>query len=441
MLMRAVVHHARHNARPESRGIVTQAGTLESPSESFLGGIGANMPSAGVAVTERSASGIPVVFSCDLVIKQDLAKTPIDVKKLESGKRAIDREHPAYAVLHDMANPVMSAYEFKETLQSYLNLWGNGYAEIIRTVVSTNVTPKKRLELQLWPLDSSRMTVSIDGLNRLKYSYTMPQASQPKSWIFDPAAPPVFHLRQNSRDGIIGRSRIQVLREAWGTAIASDRYVGRLYGQGGHPRVALTTDQKLTAPAARRVRDDFETLTVGEHNWHRVVVLDHGLKTTPLVMPNRDAQFVQLRQLSRDEICGTFRVAPHKVANLAQSTNNNIEQQAIEHVTDCMMSHFVCWQQAIGRDLLNPISFGTHVAMFDVDELMRGDSVATNTALNLQRQNGVVSANDWLRRLGRDDQISTEDGGDLYLVNGNMMPMRRDPAASIDFPPPSGAMQ
>ncbi len=419
-------------AMTERRAIVEPSGSLEQPSSSFVLGTGGVSSSAGVPVTHRTVEGIPTVFACDKVIKQDVAKCPIKVKRRkEDGSRADDTNHPIYSVLHDLANPVMTAYEFKETMQGYLNLWGNAFAEIVRDARNQVVA--------LWPLDSGRMTVDLDPLNRLRYTYRMANGA-PKTWIFDPANPPIFHLRQNSLDGITGRSPVQVLREAMGMAIAADRYVGRFYGQGGHPRVALSTSQKLTDTSARRIRTDFETLTVGEHNWHRVVVLDHDLKPVPLVMPNRDAQFAQIQHLSLTALCGTFRVPPHKIANLENATFSNIEHQAIEYVGDCLMPHFVCWQQAIARDLLNPRSFNTHFAVFAVDALIRGDSKTMNEALQAQRQNGVISANDWLRHIDADDQISDADGGNLYLVNGNMMPMRRDPAAAIDFPAGTGAV-
>jgi len=224
------------------------------------------------------------------------------------------------------------------------------------------------------------------------------------------------------------------LREAMGTSLAQDRYVSRLYGQGGHGQVALSTTQKLTAESARRIRQDYETLTVGEHNWHRPIVMDHDLKPVPFVMPNRDAQFLELVKISDQRLCGAFRVSPHKISNDERSTFSNVEQIAIEHVGDCLMPHFVCWQQAIGRDLLNPKSFNTHFAVFIVDALLRGDAVAVNTMLNLQRQNGVITANQWLKVLDQDNQIPASEGGDDYLVNGNMMPMRRDPAAVLEMP-------
>ena len=39
------------------------------------------------------------------------------------------------------------------------------------------------------------------------------------------------------------------------------------------------------------------------------------------------------------------------------------------------------------------------------------------------RQNGWMSAND-IRDLENLDRIPAEDGGDLYLINGNMLPLK-----------------
>jgi hypothetical protein len=38
-------------------------------------------------------------------------------------------------------------------------------------------------------------------------------------------------------------------------------------------------------------------------------------------------------------------------------------------------------------------------------------------------QNGFFSVND-VRRMENMDPISKEDGGDLYLINGNMLPLK-----------------
>ncbi len=414
----------RHARRFETIGSETIS---QNPSEPLIQALGGMPAAAGVAVTERSAEGIPVVFACDRVIKQDVAKTPLKLKRRNAdGTRADDPNHPVYFALHELANPTTTAYEFKEQMQGWLNLWGSACAEIIR----------KRNTVELWPLEPWRMQIDIDSLNRLRYAYRM-QDGKLKTWIFDPANPPIFHLRQNCQPWYQGRGPVRVLREAMGIALATRQYQARFYGQGGHPRIALSTSAKLTDGAARRIRNDVETLTVGEHNWHRVLVMDHDLKPVDMVMPHRDAQFVDQLKLGRDELCGAFRVPPHKVANLTNATFSNVEHMAIEYVGDCLMPHFVCWQQAIARDLLNPKSFNTHFAVFVVDSLVRGDFATLTAGLHTLRNDGVVTANGVRKLLDMDDQISDADGGNLYLVQGAMMAMNRDPAAMIEGPMPT----
>ena len=51
------------------------------------------------------------------------------------------------------------------------------------------------------------------------------------------------------------------------------------------------------------------------------------------------------------------------------------------------------------------------------------------------RQNGWMSAND-IRELENLDRIPAEEGGDLYLINGNMLPLKNAGAfaeTSIDI--------
>ena len=59
---------------------------------------------------------------------------------------------------------------------------------------------------------------------------------------------------------------------------------------------------------------------------------------------------------------------------------------------------------------------------FNVDGFLRGDYESRMNGYATARQNGWMSAND-IRELENMDRISEEDGGDLYLVNGNMLPL------------------
>ena len=75
------------------------------------------------------------------------------------------------------------------------------------------------------------------------------------------------------------------------------------------------------------------------------------------------------------------------------------------------------------RSLLTPEEKKTYYAKFNLDGLLRGDYQSRMNGYAIGRQNGWMSAND-IRELENLDRIPTEEGGDLYLINGNMLPMK-----------------
>ena len=60
---------------------------------------------------------------------------------------------------------------------------------------------------------------------------------------------------------------------------------------------------------------------------------------------------------------------------------------------------------------------------FNVEGLLRGDYQSRMNGYAIGRQNGWMSAND-IRELENLDRIPAEEGGDLYLINGNMLPLK-----------------
>lgn len=87
------------------------------------------------------------------------------------------------------------------------------------------------------------------------------------------------------------------------------------------------------------------------------------------------------------------------------------------------------WEQAMVRSLLSAEDKKRYFIKFNVDGLLRGDYQSRMAGYATARQNGWMSAND-IRELENLDRISEEDGGDLYLVNGNMMKLKD---AGLDY--------
>lgn len=111
------------------------------------------------------------------------------------------------------------------------------------------------------------------------------------------------------------------------------------------------------------------------------------------------------------------------VGDLEKSSFSNIEQQSLEFVKYTLDPWVIRWEQSIQRSLLNSEEKKKYFAKFNVEGLLRGDYQSRMNGYAIGRQNGWMSAND-IRELENLDRIPAEDGGDLYLINGNMLPLK-----------------
>src|SRR5581483_8032081 len=121
-------------------------------------------------------------------------------------------------------------------------------------------------------------------------------------------------------------------------------------------------------------------------------------------------------KLSVTEIARLFGMPPHKIADLEKATFSNIEHQSIEFVQDAIAPRAKRWEQAIMRDLFD--NDPSVKVEFNLSALLRGDARSRAEALQIQRRNGVINANEWraLENMNRRE----DPGGDEYVVESNM---------------------
>jgi HK97 family phage portal protein len=169
-----------------------------------------------------------------------------------------------------------------------------------------------------------------------------------------------------------------------------------------------------------RIRESWNKVYQGTRNSHKIAVLEEGMKYHEIGIPPEQAQFLQTRKYQLNEICRIFRVPPHLVGDLERSTFSNIEHQSIDFVTHTIRPWLVRWEQAIYKSLLNEQERRLYYAKFNVDGLLRGDFATRMQGYATARQNGWMSIND-IRSLEDMNPIPSEQGGDDYLVNGNMV--------------------
>jgi len=227
----------------------------------------------------------------------------------------------------------------------------------------------------------------------------------------------VLHIPGLGFDGLVGYSPIAMARNAIGMAIACEEYGAKFFANGASPGGVLEHPGTIRDPA--KVRESWNSVYQGSSNSHRICVLEEGMKFQPIAISNEQAQFLETRKFQINEIARIFRVPPHMVGDLEKSSFSNIEEQSLEFVKYTLGPWVIRWEQALARALFSEAEKPRMFFKFNVDGLLRGDYVSRMNGYAVGRQNGWMSAND-IRSLEDLDPIPEDEGGNLFLVNGNM---------------------
>ncbi|MDD7504694.1 MAG: phage portal protein [Actinomycetaceae bacterium] len=371
--------------------------------------------SAGKPVTERSAMQMTAVYACVRILSEAIAGLPLHVYRYaENASRVKALDHPLYVLLHDEPNPEMTSFVFRETLMTHLLLWGNAYAQVIRN--------GKGEVLGLYPLMPNHIEVGRNKHGELEYVYTRtgdePDQDQPRKVTL--TAADVLHIPGLGFDGLVGYSPIAMAKNAIGLAIATEEYGASFFANGAAPGGVLEHPGTIKDPA--RVRESWQQTFGGARNSNKIAVLEEGMTYTPIGISPEQAQFLETRKFQINEIARIFRIPPHMVGDLEKSSFSNIEQQSLEFVKYTLEPWVIRWEQAITKTLLSSDEKPRVFVTFNLEGLLRGDYVSRMNGYATARQNGWMSAND-IRALENLDLIPEDQGGDLYLVNGNMLPL------------------
>lgn len=377
--------------------------------------------SAGKTVTERSSMQITAVYACVRVLSEAVASLPLHLYRYDTdGSKVKATDHPLYFLLHDEPNEEMTSYIFRETLMTHLLLWGNAYVQIIRNGRGEVVG--------LYPLMPNRMRVDRDEKGKIYYEYQWTQSDAPtmKESTVKLSPHEVMHIPGLGFDGLVGYSPIAMAKNAIGLSMACEEYGSKFFANGAAPGGVLEHPGVLKDP--EKVRESWQAAFGGSANANKVAVLEEGMKYAPISINPSDSQFLETRKFQIDEIARIFRIPPHMIGDLEHATFSNIEQESLEFVIYTLTPWLERIEQSISRSLLTPDEKKDMFAKFNSNGLLRGDYASRMQGYATGIGNGFMCVND-VRRLENMDLVPTDEGGDLFLVNGSMVPLRNAGAA------------
>jgi HK97 family phage portal protein len=307
------------------------------------------------SINHDSALTLSAVWRAVNLLAGTIAYLPLNVYTRDTeNNRDVDRMHPVSFLLKE-PNAIDTEYKFVENLMTHLLLWGNSYREIVR---NNNYEP-----IALKQHNPSKIKV-VEYKDNLYY-----QVKDTKRTIL---SIDMIHVR-GFGDDIIGKDPITVARESLENGLIMMKSSNRLFRKGH------LSDRYVEVPGAwkeeqyKRFKDSFNQAYAGWENGGTAPILEGGAKIQSIATTPENMQFLQSRKFSISEVARWFGVPPHKLADLERSTNNNIEHQAIEFVTDTIMLYTERIEQEFTRKLLRNDEKATKWIEFNLNGLLRGD--------------------------------------------------------------------
>ncbi|EDU1088604.1 phage portal protein [Salmonella enterica] len=361
--------------------------------------------SSGKVVTADKAIQLSAVWACVRLLSESISTLPLKIYvRQPDGSRKAATDHPAYSILCRRPNSEMTPSRFMLMVVASICLRGNAFIE--KKFIANRL-------VSLVPLLPQNMVVKRLTTGALEYKYTE-NGNERVIPVKN-----IMHIRGFGLDGVCGMMPMKTGRDVIGSAMAIEESAAKIFEHGLQSSGFLSAESALNDEQRERLRSYMAAFT-GSKNAGKIMVLEGGLKYQGVTMNPEDAQMLESRSFSIEEICRWFRVPPYMVGHTTKQSSwaSSLEGMNLLFLTHTLRPLLVNIEQEIGRCLLD--SDDEVFAEFSVEGLLRADSAGRAAYYTSALQNGWMSRND-VRRL---ENMPPIEGGDIYTVQLNLTQLK-----------------
>lgn len=364
---------------------------------------------AGVTVTADKALTLSAVWSCTRLVAQTIATLPLGMyeRQADGSRLAVSATQlPVTRLVQAKPNADMTAVMFWEAIIGNALLQGNGFAEKKRIgsrIVSLELLCSERLCWRRLPDGAYQFTYTdFDGKQRI-----IPEDD-------------IFHVPGFTLSGRFGLSVVKYGAEVFGSALAGNNAANATMKNGLMPTVAFQIERVLTKEQRADFRTSVEAIS-GALNAGKSPVLEGGMTANMIGINPSDAQLLESRVFSIEEVCRWFGVPPSMIGatDKASSWASSSEQLNLWFLQYGLRPWLKRIEQAIWDGLLTPVEQQRFYAEFAVEGLLRADTAARTSFYSTALQNGWMSRNE-VRRL---ENLPAVTGGEIYTAQSNLLPL------------------
>lgn len=363
---------------------------------------GGTQSEAGVVITPRLALMVPAFFQAMSIISGDIGGMPLNVHKRDrDDDRSIDENHPAEYLTSVQPNDEMCAFEFWRRLELHTGVYGNGYAYIGRegrvgepyellNLLPDRTAPARTARGELYYV--TEVDGKLESLHKEE----------------------VLHIKGMSLDSV-GLHVSELARNTLGLSLAAEGFASKFFANGSQMGGILEVPPAMTPKAADNLEEGWRKRTSGKDNWFRTIVLRDGAKFHGVTIDPQKSQLNELREEQVRDVA-RFTNMPGFKLGLADSVSyNSLEQAQKAYLMGCLW-HRMC--AIVGECTIKLLTEkqrrkNSHYFEYNTSVLLEADFKTLNEALEIQRRNEVISANEWRRKINLNKR--TDPGGDEYI--------------------------
>lgn len=361
-------------------------------------------------LAQNNPVGLSATWACVNLIAGTIGSLPLMVYRTVNGVRTVARDHPLFYVLHDSPNFDQTALDFWEYQSAGIELQGNAFARIERRSSGSVYS--------LTPVRPDLMTVRRADNGMLQYSWFDDGVQYVES------VENVLHIRGPLGDAMGGVSTLTACRSVFSGATAADNAARKTFANGMRPSGVLSTDSSvaLTKEQKEELNKNIGEKFAGAMNAGRPLVLDRGMTWKQIDITPEDAQMLDSRKFSGEEICRLFGVPPAMVGygDKASNWGTGKEVDVLGFQKFTLRRRLKRIEQSVMKQLLTAADRAEGITVeFNLEGLLRGDSEGRANFYERMSRMGAMMINE-IRAL---ENLPPVEGGDVPRMQMQNVPI------------------
>jgi hypothetical protein len=179
---------------------------------------------------------------------------------------------------------------------------------------------------------------------------------------------------------------------------------------------ALTTDEALDQEKADEIKERWKGKYQG--TFHDVAVLDSGLKPIPLQYANRDFEFLNLAQWTREKVFAAYRIPKSKLGFGDNGRAGDV-QSDISFNRESIQPRLTMWDEELTEGILS--TFSNDIEFRHQNPIPRDRLIEVQEG-RIHVGGPTLTVNEFREKTHKLDAVN---GGDRILVSKDMVPLDR----------------